>query len=791
MTSIRWVDHEEGLVGKDSPVADDVLNRALRDVLEASGVDPDVPFDGFATAAAASDNAAAIAAEATARAAGDTAGLASVSSEATARAAADTAEASARAAGDAASLVAIDAARPQGTRAVATLAAYLDNNAAHNVKDYGAVGDANPDTGSGTDDTAAILAAITAAGAASGHLSFVAGKQYRYTAQLDFSSLKRVSFNGAVLHRTDAGTDYAVQSVGTVGTYRNLSVNASRGANVIVSATLAAEVRSGDLIKIISDALFATGGTISQGEMVTVHAVLGSNIYLRRPLQDTYLTSDTARAALVHATELVWDAMSIKRYPVDLAAGLPGVFFQNMRAPTGRIRTVNCTSRGIIVNSCYEPSLNVSIDGSYNTDPSTGYGLSIDNTTMWGQFFGVVSGARHAVKHGGAPAYGGVPWGNQITVIGANSGAFHIFDAHEDVGSVFFHDCIAEGGSMDDSSGSPGRSNGWQVGARYVDIRDCVARNCGTGIALRNATYTMEELRVRNFDHVGGTSHAVSLAVAAVTITSLDVDGVRGSAPSGSGGTSFAGLSIAGPTVTRWSIARVKMAVGTSVQVSGSNSVPSIMRLIECESGNGETTTPAAQDSNWRAFRVGNTNVKELYLINCRARKVSVGVNVSFTLDVLDMQNCQFETNWHHVMCDSGITITNARFRGGHYLDAQHNSGNRGVIFCVSAVTVATLEIIGVRVTSEPFFHAQTATNLLIGPNQFPASFDVTRVRTSGFLEHLAGGPNFPIVLRGNGSPESAVTAPIGTLYLRKDGGASTVLYIKESGTGNTGWVAK
>jgi hypothetical protein len=43
----------------------------------------------------------------------------------------------------------------------------------------------------------------------------------------------------------------------------------------------------------------------------------------------------------------------------------------------------------------------------------------------------------------------------------------------------------------------------------------------------------------------------------------------------------------------------------------------------------------------------------------------------------------------------------------------------------------------------------------------------------------------------GSGSPESVVTAPIGSLYTRTDGGAATTLYVKESGTGSTGWVAK
>lgn len=46
-------------------------------------------------------------------------------------------------------------------------------------------------------------------------------------------------------------------------------------------------------------------------------------------------------------------------------------------------------------------------------------------------------------------------------------------------------------------------------------------------------------------------------------------------------------------------------------------------------------------------------------------------------------------------------------------------------------------------------------------------------------------------VLQGAGTPEAAVTADVGTLYLRTDGGAGTSMYVKETGTGNTGWVAK
>ena len=48
-----------------------------------------------------------------------------------------------------------------------------------------------------------------------------------------------------------------------------------------------------------------------------------------------------------------------------------------------------------------------------------------------------------------------------------------------------------------------------------------------------------------------------------------------------------------------------------------------------------------------------------------------------------------------------------------------------------------------------------------------------------------------PIMTNGTGTPEGVLTAHIGSTYGRTDGGAGTSFYVKESGTGNTGWVAK
>ena len=46
-------------------------------------------------------------------------------------------------------------------------------------------------------------------------------------------------------------------------------------------------------------------------------------------------------------------------------------------------------------------------------------------------------------------------------------------------------------------------------------------------------------------------------------------------------------------------------------------------------------------------------------------------------------------------------------------------------------------------------------------------------------------------VAQGTGSPEGVLTAAIGALYVNLSGGTSTTLYVKTSGTGNTGWTAK
>ena len=62
---------------------------------------------------------------------------------------------------------------------------------------------------------------------------------------------------------------------------------------------------------------------------------------------------------------------------------------------------------------------------------------------------------------------------------------------------------------------------------------------------------------------------------------------------------------------------------------------------------------------------------------------------------------------------------------------------------------------------------------------------------SSVYATQIRPGDGSPIWTSGSGTPEGAVTAPVGSMFLRTDGSTSTTLYIKTSGSGSAGWTAK
>ena len=59
------------------------------------------------------------------------------------------------------------------------------------------------------------------------------------------------------------------------------------------------------------------------------------------------------------------------------------------------------------------------------------------------------------------------------------------------------------------------------------------------------------------------------------------------------------------------------------------------------------------------------------------------------------------------------------------------------------------------------------------------------------YADQIVPGAGAATWSSGPGNPEGVKTAPVGSLWTRTDGGTNTTLYVKETGSGNTGWVAK
>lgn len=62
-------------------------------------------------------------------------------------------------------------------------------------------------------------------------------------------------------------------------------------------------------------------------------------------------------------------------------------------------------------------------------------------------------------------------------------------------------------------------------------------------------------------------------------------------------------------------------------------------------------------------------------------------------------------------------------------------------------------------------------------------------LRGAEFVEELTRLANKNEVLSGTGSPEGVVEAEPTRLYMDDSGTAGNILYVKKSGTGNTGWI--
>ena len=99
------------------------------------------------------------------------------------------------------------------------------------------------------------------------------------------------------------------------------------------------------------------------------------------------------------------------------------------------------------------------------------------------------------------------------------------------------------------------------------------------------------------------------------------------------------------------------------------------------------------------------------------------------------------------------------------------------------------LDLTGGTITGGVTFNTAPSTfNAGFTSNTTVPTFNVGAEMKNALYPDTSSGP---VWRTGSGDPEGSVTAPVGSLYTRTDGTPGNTLYVKESGTGNTGWQVK
>lgn len=138
-------------------------------------------------------------------------------------------------------------------------------------------------------------------------------------------------------------------------------------------------------------------------------------------------------------------------------------------------------------------------------------------------------------------------------------------------------------------------------------------------------------------------------------------------------------------------------------------------------------------------------------------------------------------------------TVTNVLTAPGDTFTAQSLSGGGGSFLrgiqvggtsAVDKVTIANNEISGC--TTEIGFNGTISSYPTVIGNSLSAN---PTSYSSNAVAMVVGGNKYIPVLQCTGTPEAQVTANVGALCIRDNGTDGTTTYIKESGSGNTGWV--
>ena len=339
------------------------------------------------------------------------------------------------------------------------------------VDDYGAKGDFNDITLTGTNDRAAIESALN-----SSDVIYLSNKKYLIDSTLNVNGKTIISDN-AELHLDPSVTQkymlYAGEigdGTGKSGSAYSLTADLIRGAQYCSVGSDVSHFGEGDIVIIKSTLVLfdnTDAGTCYKSEMHKIRRISGNDLIFNEPINDTYtLASDAPTVQKINTTEFnIIGKLKLIAHPSSFSDRTNGIFLKWVKDLNINVELYNITDIGINLVSCYSPYINISGNVGYYQSGGTGAALNISDFTCYGNITGgSLLGFRHAIATGSAGD--GIGWENTIDGVKATSSYgsnLPVFDAHVQTGSITYKNCEA----YNYNSTTQG---GFVLGAKYITL---------------------------------------------------------------------------------------------------------------------------------------------------------------------------------------------------------------------------------------------------------------------------------------------------------------------------------
>lgn len=689
------------------------------------------------------------------------------------------------------------------------------------VENFGAVGDGV------TDDTASFVAAATYAKANDLVNVMLSKKSYVLSSRWDISGLNIIGNNATLLC---SGTESLYVSGARPDSFVNITADAYEGETYLnVTSDFADSVEVGDIIKIIHDEI--SWEDVRYGEMHKVREVDTDNdkIYFSDPLFHTYTTSNTARAGITTMTTGSVRDFKIK-FPEDTTSIEKGITINyGENYVISRVVIENAYQVAVFADNCY--LLKADFDVNNSIKSGLGYGMSLGTASMYSDITGRWFRCRHCFTSGSGETtiqsyYGGVSWGtlvhDAIGVAGPNGGT--IFDTHGSTGSISFDNCTAYGivkpefedvidwaiGTsyvLDDVVRRDGQyytaqgnttgddplldysktnwvytsrctNSGFQARAPEVRMVNCSVYNCGVGFASNplqgGRGYYLDGAYMKNCS--AGIVSGFGSSFETITIKNIVHDN------------DF--LNIDGYTIS---------LPCDADYISIDNIDSKNVRTVVLQSA---TTAPAEiVISNIKAIRDNEqtANPDSAYAINIGT---ATGITDKITVSNVYVKNMSVLYLFDNVATTyDSIILNNVECYGTSYYPFRiRRPATKLIINSLVNDDVAAPLIFSEYAIGEVIVNGSYSCENIFELDAVTGSIDtymahggiITDANDYDFESDEMGLNDFPIELEGRRIwkglrvPENNVTAEIGTQYINKITG---YLYMKQSGSGNTGWV--